>query len=80
MRKTMIGIGAFLGGLVLGYVFWLLALVIGGEALGVSQFEGSFAMGVAFFVAPMLAIATGAVVMVWALRLVDRRGQARQPD
>ncbi len=80
MGKTLLVMGALVAGLVGGYVFWALALYIGGEMLGVSQFEGAYAMGVAFFWAPLLAIATGLGAMVLTLRWANRRQSATTSD
>ena len=43
-------------GLVGGYIAALFAIFMLGDILGVSQAEGAFAMGVAFFWAPLCAL------------------------
>ena len=43
-------------GLVGGYIVALFAIFMLGDILGVSQAEGAFAMGVAFFWAPLCAL------------------------
>lgn len=63
---------AFLAAAVLAYVVALFGGVLLGELLGVSQREGAFAMGLAFTIAPAIAVASGAAAAVWAGRRAAR--------
>lgn len=76
MLKILLGLAGLILGFVIGYVVSALALIVGGEMLGVSQFEGAYAMGVGFFWAPLFALVTGAACMVWGIRFADRKARA----
>ena len=53
MRRFLWAVAGLLG----GYVVALFGIFLVGDMLGVSQAEGAFAMGVAFFWAPLCALA-----------------------
>lgn len=53
-------------GLVGGYIAALFGIFTLGDMLGVSQAEGAFAMGVAFFWAPLCAVVCAIVAAVRA--------------
>jgi hypothetical protein len=72
MRKFVFGASGFIVGLVFGYVAVALLLLIAGEAFGISQAEGAYAMSVAFFWAPAGALVAGVLCMAWALRRARR--------
>lgn len=52
MRRFLWGLAGLIG----GYVVTLLVVFTLGDLMGVSQAEGAFAMGVAFFWAPLGAV------------------------
>jgi small-conductance mechanosensitive channel len=58
-------VGFLLGGIAAGVLATLAAFAIG-EAVGVSQREGAFAMGVVFGLAPLAALVGGVAAAVWA--------------
>lgn len=72
MRKIVFGASDFIAGLVFGYIAVALLLLIAGEAFGISQAEGAYAMSVAFFWAPAGALVAGVLCMAWALRRARR--------
>jgi hypothetical protein len=73
LRRALLGLllGAILGGLAIGAA----ALVIG-EVLGVSQREGAFAMGVAFFIVPLSGLLCGVATAIWMGRRAARNWDA----
>ena len=64
MRRLLWG----LAGLVGGYIVTLVVVFTAGDLMGVSQAEGAFAMGVAFFWAPLGAVAFGILGALWGGR------------
>ena len=54
-----------LAGLIGGYAVTLVTVFTAGDLMGVSQAEGAFAMGVAFFWAPLGAVACAILAAVW---------------
>lgn len=60
--RSMIGflIGAIVTGPVFGFMFFVV-----GDMMGVSQFEGAFAMGVAFTIVPIASLIGGLALAVY---------------
>ncbi len=72
-RPGLIGALTFPAALVVGYVASLVTIMTIGEMLGVSQAEGAFAMGVAFFWAPIIAVLLATLVTIFVVRRMRRR-------
>jgi hypothetical protein len=61
--------GAFLGGLVLGWIATMLVYLVATTLFGVIDREGGMAMGFAFMIGPFLGVVTGiALAILVALR------------
>lgn len=68
MRQALRAVlGFLLGAVALGLGVGIAALTLG-EIAGVSQAEGAFAMGVAFTLVPLAALAGGVAGAIWFAR------------
>lgn len=72
-RPGLIGALTFPVALIVGYAASLATIMTIGEMLGVSQAEGAFAMGVAFFWAPISAVLFATLVTIFVIRRMRRR-------
>ena len=64
-------------GLIGAHAASLVTIMTVGEMLGVSQAEGAFAMGVAFFWAPILAVLIATLATIFVIRRM--RGRTPPP-
>ena len=75
-RTLLLAALAFLLAAVIAYPLALFAGLMIGEAMGVSQREGAFAMMIGSTVAPVVAVATGLIAAIWTgRRAVASAGQ-----
>lgn len=68
MRSTFVTILGFVGGAIAGYVLGFVAYLVVTSAGGLIDSEGAMAMGVAFFIGPVVALVCGTVAAIWTAR------------
>ncbi len=67
MKRLLKTLGVFLAATIAGYLAALFGGVLLMEAFNVSQREGAAAMGLAFVIAPMIAVIVGLAATMWFL-------------
>lgn len=72
-RKILLSVLAFLLAAVIVYPLVVIGCVLIGEALGVSQMEGAYAMFIGSTVAPLIAAGAGVIAAIFTARRVSTK-------
>jgi len=68
LKKFFLVLSAFIGAAGLGFGLCLLGYITYIELTGLIDREGAMAMGVAFFIGPVVALVCGIVAAIWTAR------------